>query len=412
MTASAGTAGAPIADSLPRRDLLLLPLIAAATILVIGIGSEIVARLAFPDSKESLLDCLVLNDPSTGVHGMPNTVCRGKVLEGPMVEYRYNSCGHRAGMECAPAPPDVLRVVLVGSSAAEGYGVSREQSFAAMLPALLSQRTGRAVQVYDAGIEFGTPLALDLQFQHTLALKPDIVLWTMSTWEFSNVDLTTFERGHEPPGDLPSLIAAAQSTFRKQGFAAALGVAIADSIELVVRSRSVFMIRHLIYLSESQYERNARMKPAEVDFLRVHPDQASLRQLQQFTQYTAEIQAKANAAHLPFVVTMWPLRLQASMISRHEGPPEFDPYWAARFTRSVVEANGGVFVDILPAFAHLSSPGQYYYAVDGHLNARGHALFAHILADALTTGAVPGLAARRDLAQSTQAQTSAARTQP
>lgn len=405
--------GEQTAASLPRRDWFLLPLVSTATVLLVLFTLETIARRAFPDLPESPLDCLVLNDSSTGIHALPNTVCHHKLLEGPTVEYRYNRCGDRAGMECDPAPPGVLRVVLIGSSTTFGYGVPREQSFAALLPALLSERTGRAVQVYNAGIEFyGTAVAFDLQFQRVLALKPDIILWTMATSDFSNVGIITFVRGNAPPSGLLSTIAAASATLHNRGLGAAMGVAIAYPVRMVIYSRTLFMVRHLVYMDESQYERNAKMNREEVEFLRSHPDPESLQKLGQFAHYAAEIQAKANAARVPFVVSMLPLRLQASMISLHEGAPELDPYQPARFTRSVVESNGGIFIDILPAFENVRSPGRYYYTVDGHPNARGHALLARILADALTGGAVPELAARENSTQSPPARMAATRSKP
>jgi hypothetical protein len=404
--------GSQTRPSLSRRDRVLLPLIAVTTVLVISIASETIARRAFPDSTESPLDCMVLNDPATGVRGLPNTVCRIRLAEDPMVEYRFNRCGHRAGIECEPAPPGVLRVVLVGSSTTGGYGVPREESFPALLPGLLTQRTGRAVQVYNAGIEYSTPLAIDLQFQRTLALKPDIILWPITTAEFSHVVNTTLTRRKRSPGDLPSVVALVSEAYSKEGLASAIGVAMADPFLLVMNSRTVFMVRHFLYMSESLYEHNARMKPEQVNFLRVHPDQASLKQMELFARYASEIEAKSKAAHVPIVVTMLPLRLQASMISLHNGPPDFDPYQPARFTRSVVESNGGIFVDGLPAFENIPSPGRYFYPVDTHPNAQGHALFASVLANALTCGAVPGLATRKDSAHAPESQPVAIHSQP
>jgi hypothetical protein len=384
-------------NPLPRRDWFLLPFIAAATVLLVCATSEIVARYAFPDSAENPLGCMILNDPATGIRGLPNSVCHGQQPETPMVEYRFNRCGHRAGVECGPKPPDTYRIVIIGSSFAEGFLVPREQSFAALLPAELSQRLERKVEVYNTAVQQHSARSVSLQMDQVFALEPDLILWPINSWDFSNADFTTFVRPSRPPGDLPSIGTAVSEALHKKGFGGALGVGVALSIELIIHNRTQLMIRHLLYLSETQYDRNAKSSTYEVGFLRANPDPASLHQLEQFDLYATEIEKKAQAAHVPLAVTVLPLRLQASMIALQERSPELDPYQPDRFARSVVESNGGIFVDILPAFQRVPSTGRYYYAVDGHPNARGHALFANILADALTSGAVPALAAQRVL---------------
>src|SRR6202035_2849097 len=93
--------------------------------------------------------CMSFNDPTTGAHGLPNVVCREKLSEVKQTEYRFNSCGHRAGMECGPKPPGTYRIVMTGSSFGFGLGVEREETFAALLPRELSQQTGRKIELYN-----------------------------------------------------------------------------------------------------------------------------------------------------------------------------------------------------------------------------------------------------------------------
>jgi hypothetical protein len=378
---------------LPRRDRFLLPLIAAATIFLICVTSEIVARRAFPASPENPLDCMVLNDPATGIRAQPNTVCHGQQPETPLVEYRFNSCGDRTAQQCGPKPASTYRIVIIGSSFAEGFLVPREQSFAALLPVQLSQRLGRKIEVYNTAVQQHSTRSISLQMDQIFALQPDLILWPITSWDFANADFTTFARGTRPPDDLPSIAASIASSFHKEGFGPALGVAIALSIEFVKNNRTQFMLRHLLYLSETQYDRSAKSNPEEVTYLRVNLAPDSLRRLQQFSQISAEIEKKAQAAHVPLVVTLLPLRLQASMIALNAGPPEFDPYQPSRLARTVVESNGATFLDILPAFHRVPSTSRYYYPVDGHPNAQGHALLANLLTNALTSGALPALTA-------------------
>jgi hypothetical protein len=61
-------------SKLPRRDWILLPLVAVVTICLIGFSAEIIGRQLLLESKTSLNQCLLPNDPRvagrfpTGLH--------------------------------------------------------------------------------------------------------------------------------------------------------------------------------------------------------------------------------------------------------------------------------------------------------------------------------------------------------
>src|ERR1035438_6007855 len=133
-------------EKLPRRDWILLPLIAFLTIVAIGLSTESISKWMCGDIKSSMENCLVKNGSSSAVRAIPNSVCLEKPLEGDVIEYKFNSCGHRAGMECGPKPPGTYRIVMVGSSFALGARMAREKTFAALLPEELSGLTGRTVR--------------------------------------------------------------------------------------------------------------------------------------------------------------------------------------------------------------------------------------------------------------------------
>jgi hypothetical protein len=72
---------------LPRRDLWLLPLIAACTVLGLLAGAEALARVAWP-----------------GWRFRPDCRSRVELAEGPRVDYAYNCCGYRSDAEAARWP--------------------------------------------------------------------------------------------------------------------------------------------------------------------------------------------------------------------------------------------------------------------------------------------------------------------
>jgi hypothetical protein len=113
MTNSNSTRRDPSTEAkLPRRDWILLPLISLLTICFLAASSESLSKRMFSESKTSAANgCLVKNDPLGGIRGIPNTVCWEKTAEGLLSEYRFNGCGHRAGVECGPKPAGTYRIV-------------------------------------------------------------------------------------------------------------------------------------------------------------------------------------------------------------------------------------------------------------------------------------------------------------
>src|ERR1700733_10827298 len=103
--------------ALPRRDWILLPLIAVVTITLMVAVSEAVARLVWPEQEDS---CLVTGGPS-GLRFLPNCKSRAKEPETPWVEYSYNSCGFHTLEPCVPKPEETIRIAVLGSSYSHGY---------------------------------------------------------------------------------------------------------------------------------------------------------------------------------------------------------------------------------------------------------------------------------------------------
>src|SRR5579863_8710198 len=101
---------------LPRRDWILLPLLGLFTIAVIAFSTELIAGRVLPDHVGSLPGCEVRNDNPFGARMTPNSVCWEKLGEGNLSEFRFNSCGDRAGMECGSKTPGTYRIVMVGTS--------------------------------------------------------------------------------------------------------------------------------------------------------------------------------------------------------------------------------------------------------------------------------------------------------
>jgi len=72
---------------LPRRDWILMPLLGLMTIALISGFTELIARQLLPQLNTAGEDCIV-NDPSVGARGIPNSVCWEKIPEGPLCQHQ------------------------------------------------------------------------------------------------------------------------------------------------------------------------------------------------------------------------------------------------------------------------------------------------------------------------------------
>jgi len=378
-----------------RTRWVAVTVVALTTIVVLALSIEAAARLLYTESSTSTLECLILTDPTTGVRAKPNSVCLQKGFETRLTKYAFNSCGHRAGVECGePKAADTRRIVLVGSSFAYGMWVEQDHSFAALLPAELGRRTGLKIELYNEAMQWGTPHSVDLRFGEVLAAKPDIVLWALTPFDLDNVDLvipwvphqdadaTAHAAGGAAPPS-PGLVRRIAAALTKKSPVQFVEDAWSKLIAALDETRTVFWLQHLLFKSQSQYVKSFLMRGESADFLRTRNDPQLERSLAHFEAYLADVQARAASVGAKVVVVMLPQRAQAAMISRNQWPAGFDPYRIGEETRAVVLRQHATYVDALHGFRAFPHAERAYLPVDGHINDEGHAIAARVLADAL-----------------------------
>jgi len=381
-------------SKLPRRDWILLPLLSLLTIFCILLGVELSARELFTESRPFLVSCMGPEDPSTGALAFPNSVCWDKKYESPWVEYRFNDCGHRTAIDCRSAPTGVYRIVMTGSSVAMGHLVQQERTLAELLPINLSRRTNRKVELYNEGMVSIYPYVLALRFHEVVTAKPDVVLWILTPGDI--VKELIIPEAFKALGDSP--ISKAKARFA-EAFSSTPSFDVISNLWTRARGRvyraaseTAFgtMLLHCLYASESQYVKSflAGSDP-DIGYVRVHQSEEWRNRLSHFDRDFATIQSQAKAAGIPLLTVLVPNRAQAAMISVGHWPDDVDPYILNRELRDIVVTHGGTYLDIFSNFQHIPNPGEYYFPLDGHPNAAGHALLANMLARSLTSGAVP-----------------------
>ena len=385
---------------LPRRDWILLPLLGLLTICLMVVCTEAIGTRIYPRAGAPLLDCLVLNDPSTGIRGIPHSACWSRLIEGPLVESRFNGCGHREVIECGTKPASAYRIVLPGSSVVFGLGVPRDKTFAALLPGQLCSRSGRNVELYNAGmVTRGTASfarQINQHFDRILAAHPDMILWIMTPLDVEAESLP--EPGVQPAVAEEESVSRKPASFFSRSWEFAQTSFRAKSIPAAIdaisnQTRTVFLLRHLLYESQSLYVKSYLMSGDDAGFLRSEPNVEWQNRLQQFESDVDGIEEQSAAAGIPFVAVLIPNRAQAAMISMGEWPAGYDPYKLDKELRGIVTRHGGTYLDILQDYRDVPNPERGYFPVDGHPNADGHAMISRMLAKELTSGVIPELRA-------------------
>jgi hypothetical protein len=389
MSPPASFSGAAKEEPLPRRDWILLPLISCLTVVLLMGLTEWIARRMFASSKTNYMSCMVLDDPTTGSRGIPNSVCWEKAPESELVEYRFNSCGHRADFQCRPKPAGTYRVVLMGSSVALGQNVQFQSTFASLLPIELKKRTGRAVEVYNEGMGFGFTHRAALHFKEVLDAEPDLVLWVLTPPDISRGDEVAPRDSNPDPG---AGYGFPKKMWRRLRASLASGSVEDAAAEIFNYSKTAYMLQHLLYESQSMTISAYLSAPdAEAGYLRSQLSARWLSSLRQFDEDAENIEGQARSAGVPLAAVMIPGRAQAAMISKGESVEGADPYKLNDELRAAIVGHGGNYIDILPDFRDLPNPERLYFTIDGHPNVEGNAVIASLLARELTSGAIPVL---------------------
>ena len=251
-----GPDGAPLAFGLPRRDLILLPLISLFTVLLLFGIAEAVSRVVYPEQKQ---DSCMMYDARLGYRFRPNCVSMEKAAEGPWVQNRYNECGYRTDESCGPKPANAIRVAVVGSSIAQGYLVPYADTFATRAANLLTQSCHKPVEFQNlAGIGYIWDKVYD-RLDEALALKPDAVV--MATIPF---DLQQTEDA--PPIAAPAADAKAQPVDVAHPHG---GFDFRYWLQLVLsNSRAVVAAQHIMFQNPELYLRLYLHYGDKADFLR------------------------------------------------------------------------------------------------------------------------------------------------
>ena len=348
---------------LPRRDLVLIPLLSVLTCAALFAAAEVGAARYWVGGGS---DARVVSDPVLGHRYKPNCTTRVKSTEGPWVTYSYNECGYRTDQGCGPRPAGVRRIDLMGSSVAQGYFVPYEGSIGATLQSNLSQRCHAPVQVENmASLGYEGDI-IAAQMHEAEALKPDAIVFLVTPFDFDGSDK---QDAAEAPAGQPELLR------RVKNF--------------ISSSHAVQLAQHFVFADNARFGALYLAYGDRADFLRSPLTPAWRQRLARLDGLLGRMEAATAASGTPVVLAYVPSRAQAIYLSDKQRPPEIDPLAFGRAVGELAAAHGMTYADMSETLADVTDAGSLYYPVDGHIAAAGDVLVGRGIASRLTASVAP-----------------------
>jgi hypothetical protein len=365
-------------DRLPRRDLVILPLIGFLTVVFLLVASETLARYFFASSDK---DVCIVDDANIGYKFRSNCTAHLKVFEGPWVDNYYNECGYRSKEPCGPKRPGSTRISLIGSSASEGLWIGYDQTFYVRAARDLTRMCGRPVEVQSLGRQGCYPLCTFHRIDEALALKPDAVVMTIGPWDLQNLFPSDVADRYKP---IPPEHISTNTARPKPGL-------LKSTWTQVRQSRAVLVAEHFLYQDSSTYLRIALLHGDGEDYLRPPFSPAWEQRLNDFERLLAEMAEKAHAENIPFVLLEVPSVEQGQLLSTPNPAAVADPNALNARLERISARHGVVFLNVLDAFRRTPESSKMFYMVDGHVDGDGQAILSSALVNQLTQGAIPAL---------------------
>ena len=344
-----------------KRDFLLLPLIAIGTMLILIVPAEWAFRTVYPAKLEDR--CIAASSRGRYAHGIPNCTSYLKVSEGPLATVHYNACGYRTPDGCGPKPADSLRVAVVGSSTGAGYAVPYAETMAARTSRALRALCRRPVEFQNLGVPGEQSRALVGRSKEAMGLDPDALVVVISPFDF---ELTA-----DMKADNDAERSAKTSPVRRLKAA-------------VSSSRMLYMGTYFVLRDDGSYLPIYLHSGINADFMRAPMPKRWQTAVGAFEKAFGRVALLARAQGVPLTLMFVPQRAEAAMVSSGVPQPGFDPLQLPAMLRAIAAKHGATFANMLPEIAPQTPSGSIFYAVNGHINGRGHALASAALLRQMT----------------------------
>jgi hypothetical protein len=349
---------------LPRYDLIVIPLLVLLTLAALAGLGEFASRQIFAETGAET--CSMVG-PAGVVVMRPNCSSRRKAAEGPDTVNAYNDCGYRTPQPCGTRPPGGIRVALMGASTAQGLKVPYDATFAARLSDTLTRACHRPVEFQNMGVPGAGLLDIYRRLPEALAMHPDLVMLVLTPYEM---------KAPVAPAQLAARDAPAAPAPEPDTVPPPPKSLVAQLSDLAFDSRILVVAQHYLFQDRATFVKLFMLHGEDADYLRVPYRKGWENRLRDLDTLLGEMAARTRAAGVPMLLALGPQRIQTSLLDPAVRPPGVDPFAIGHRIAAIAARHGILFQDTLDGFAAVHDPDSEFYAVDGHMDADGHATFA------------------------------------
>lgn len=342
---------------LPKRDLVLIPLLVVLTLACLLGTSELLAYHFYPAED---LDACQIPDDTMGTRFKPDCTSTTKAPEGPWVTNHYNECGFRSATSCATKPKGTLRIAAFGSSLTQGYIVPFDQIYPVRVATELKSLCHRPIDIQDVASVGYNWNREKLNFAQALKLDPDILITSIVPFDLER-DPEDFEQERASPSSVPP---------PQPSLISRLYVAIKQ------KARSAYVAQYFYFKDAKVFTNLYLMYGEKANFLRTPFSPFWQKRLDSYEKLLTDLADQAHAAHVPLILVYVPQRAQVAMISGTPIPAGVDPWAFSKAIGDMAARHGVVYVNTSDDFSHLKNAADLYYPVDGHPSGAGHAVIA------------------------------------
>ena len=356
---------------LPRRDLVLLPLLCLVTIVLLFAGTELTTRLLWPASEQGY--CITFN-PIDGPHGKPNCTMTVKIAEGlaPVVHH-FNACGYRSTAPCGPKPAGITRIAVLGSSIAEGYIIPYSEMLATRMTDTLQSVWHHPVEFENLGAEACLPIYAYRHLAEALRLQPDAVVLLLNPWDVEQeVDPKLLALRNNPrpinhaPVPVPQLNPIQQLQFWAHS------------------SRTMLVAQHFMLQNRDTFLKLYLVAGGDhTAFVRYPFPPFWKQRFADLELLLGEMSGRLHRAGIPFLVIGIPERAQVLMLQEPHLPRGVDPCAFTRELARISGRHGILYLDGLELFRRVADPETLFYVVDGHPTPTAHRILGQAAAQKL-----------------------------
>lgn len=123
-------------------------------------------------------------DPILDHSLVPNSDCRFKTKEWD-VDFKVNAQGLRDNNYSLQKPLDTFRILMLGDSFVEGFGVNIEDTYGKILEKSLNENSSKKIEVINAGVSGWSPLSEYLYLrEYGMLYQPDLVVLNLNATDF------------------------------------------------------------------------------------------------------------------------------------------------------------------------------------------------------------------------------------